>query len=88
MKTKINYLLILVLAGFVLTGCCSMKHCGSCKMQPHNLPQWEYKTVSLIKDNAQLEAQINEASKGGWKLVAVSPQSEGWSNFIFERPKQ
>ena len=87
MKTKINYLLILVLAGFVLTGCCSMKQCGSCKAQ-----QWEYKTIYLRSDGNghMVEDKLNTIGKDGWSLVSISPTSsqEDGGHFYFKRPKQ
>jgi hypothetical protein len=38
MKTKINYVLVLVLASFVFVGCASM----------HESKQWEYKTLQMV----------------------------------------
>jgi hypothetical protein len=84
MKTKIKYLLVLVLASFVFAGCCTMHS---------KTAQWEYKIVSLAdSDNAQ--AKINELGKEGWMLVTVEPVSyQGGepasvyvSHYIFKRP--
>ena len=92
MKTKINYLLILVLAGFVLTGCCSMKQCGSCKAQ-----QWEYKTIYLRSDGNghMVEDKLNTIGKDGWSLVSVVDSSSQMGGgqmeggfFYFKRPIQ
>jgi hypothetical protein len=92
MKTKINFLLILVLAGFVLAGCSSMNHCGSCKTQ-----QWEYK-LEVISNQYGISdhdsAKLNQLGQQGWILVSTIPISVtssgevSESQFIFRRPKQ
>ncbi|HEY4952217.1 MAG TPA: DUF4177 domain-containing protein [Verrucomicrobiae bacterium] len=85
MKTKIKYLMILVLASFVFAGCATHP---CCKMQSDKNQTWEYKTVKLDPNNG---AQLNEVSKDGWKLVSTVPggnSDPGYAYFIFERPKQ
>ncbi len=81
----INSLLLLALAGFVFTGCAT-SHCGKCEMA-----QWEYKTVRLNPGDQNFEAELNEASKGGWKLFTIVPQEAtglaGYSQYIYEHPK-
>jgi outer membrane biogenesis lipoprotein LolB len=77
MKTKIKYLLVLVLASFVLAGCCTMHS---------KTKQMEYK-VDWIKAS-DANTQLNEYGKDGWKLVSVILQQDGVSaQYTFERPK-
>jgi len=78
MKTKIKYLLVLVLASFVFAGCCTM----------HKTAQWEYKTTTLYPTGPSAESEINKLGKDGWQLVAVVDANSG-SNAIyyFKRPK-
>jgi hypothetical protein len=84
MKTKIKYLLVLVLASFVFVGCAT-SHCGNCKTA-----QWEYKIVHINSGiaDAYLQAQLNDAAKDGWKLLTIQTEqpSPGYSEYIFERP--
>jgi hypothetical protein len=85
MKTKIKYLLVLVLASFVFAGCTTTFN-GSCKTK-----QWEYKSVNLCYQSSDFQAGLNKASQGGWRLIAIAPpQSVDGCNaqYIFERPKQ
>ncbi len=81
MKTKIKYLLVLVLASFVFAGCASM----------HESKQCEYKTVRLNPGVQNFEAELNDAAKGGWKLFTIVPTEaaglSGYSQYIFERSK-
>jgi hypothetical protein len=78
MKTKIKYLLILVLASFVFAGCCTM----------HKTTEWEYKTVRILTTDTDLQAQLNNAGKDGWKLLTIQTEepNPGYSEYIFERP--
>jgi hypothetical protein len=82
MKTTFKYLLVLALASFVLVDC-TTNRCGSCKMA-----QREYKTVRLAVASGNLETELNQVAKDGWKLFTITPDSSGYSYFIFERPKQ
>ena len=81
MKTMIKNLFVLTLAGFVFTGCATHRCCKTREL--------EYKTVNVIKavDSETLQKEINAASKGGWKLVSVTSQSDSFNNLILERPK-
>jgi hypothetical protein len=81
MKTKINYLLVLVLAGFVLSGCCSMKQCESGKVQ-----QWEYKVY--VGDPQTSDLILNGFGKDGWALVSTIPMNNSMAAFYLKRPKQ
>jgi hypothetical protein len=82
MKTKIKYLLILVLASFVFAGCCTT--------HGRKTTQWEYKTVKLLPYSQDFEASLNETGKAGWKLLtAVAGVGDsGYVYYTFERPKQ
>jgi hypothetical protein len=83
MKTTIKYLLFLALAGFVFTGCATHRCCKS--------QQWEYKTVGFAPNSSATfdeQKQVNLAANGGWKLVSVTPEPDGYMHYIFERPKQ
>ena len=84
MKTTFKYLLVLVLAGFVFTGCATHQ---CCKMQSCKTAQWEYTTIVLQANIYDFEAKLNEAGKDGWKLHTVAPYDEARVNCIFERPK-
>ncbi|HEY1718279.1 MAG TPA: DUF4177 domain-containing protein [Verrucomicrobiae bacterium] len=76
MKTKIKYLLVLVLASFVFAGCCTM----------HKSAQWEYKTVALSSQGS--DAELNSLGKDGWQLVSVTLESNDQRAFYyFKRPK-
>ena len=93
MKTKIKYLLVLVLASFVFAGCTTTFNGNS------EAKQWEYKIVRLA-DSDKPEVQLNKLSQEGWILVAVEPVSfqnqdstpqSGYvyiTNYIFKRSKQ
>jgi hypothetical protein len=62
MKTKIKYLLVLVLASFVFAGCCTM----------HKTAQWEYKSETLyLKANLDPDA-LNKAATDGWQFVSAT----------------
>ncbi len=88
MKMTIKYFLVLVLASFVLAGCCTM----------HNKIVWEYRSVDMDPDKS--EQTLNDMSKEGWTLVSVVPDTahqindaNGQGNisyycaYIFKRPK-
>jgi outer membrane biogenesis lipoprotein LolB len=76
MKTKIKYLLVLVLASFVFAGCCTMHRKAA---------QMEYKVVFLQDGDA--DKQLNEFCKdGGWKLFTVVPKNNLSGEYILERP--
>ena len=85
MKTKIKYLLVLVLASFVFVGCCTMHS---------KTVQWEYK-VESIQNNLE-SAKLNELGKDGWMLVSVqryvpdsnNPNLNNFSQYFFKRQKQ
>ena len=78
MKTKIKYLLILVLASFAFVGCCTMHS---------KAKQWEYKTARLAPDSTQFDQQLNDAVNGGWRVISVTPEPNGYAYYILERPK-
>jgi len=79
MKTKIKYLLVLVLVSFVFAGCASM----------HESKMWEYKTLRLVPGQGDCDAQLNQAGKDGWKLIFVVSEmpSNGDSDYTFIRRK-
>jgi outer membrane PBP1 activator LpoA protein len=81
MKTKIKYLLVLVLASFVFAGCTTTIGSNEAK-------QWEYKTVRINLPDTDLQAQLNDAGKDGWKLLTIQTEqpNPGYSEYIFERP--
>jgi ABC-type oligopeptide transport system substrate-binding subunit len=76
MKTKIKYLLVLVLASFVFAGCCTMHS---------KTKQMEYKVV--FTDFRDAENQLNKLGNDGWKLFNTIPGSNDSVTYIFERPK-
>jgi len=65
MKTKIKYLLVLVLASFVFVGCVTHR---CCKMQP----QWEYKTETLYLKASLNQEALNKAAADGWEFVSAT----------------
>jgi hypothetical protein len=71
MKTKIEYLLILVLASFVFVGCTTTIG------RSREAKQWEYMQFTNPSTD-----QLNSLGKDGWKMVAVEN-----GTFYFERPK-
>ena len=80
MKTKIKYLLVLVLASFVFAGCCTM--------HSKKTMQWEYKSVRLSITDKDFDSNLNAAGNGGWKLLTIQSEANvGYSEYIFERPK-
>jgi uncharacterized lipoprotein YajG len=62
MKTKIKYLLVLVLASFVFAGCCTM----------HKTAQWEYTTLQMVPLPSN-DKTLNGYGKDGWILVSITP---------------
>jgi carbohydrate-selective porin OprB len=89
MKITFNSLPAVMLAGLLLVGCatkqadsCCAPMAGMSGMAAMKPVEYEYKTVRIKSD---YNSELNEASKGGWKLVAFSSEA---STVIFERPKQ
>jgi len=62
MKTKIKYLLVLVLASFVFAGCATT----------HETKKWEYTTVTSHPNDV---SELNNLGKDGWQLISVVPSS-------------
>jgi hypothetical protein len=88
MKSKIKYLLVLVLASFVFAGC----------ETAHESKAWEYKSVYSNNTDAD-KTKLNGLGKEGWQLVSVVPASVNDSSngdlhshdlntalYIFKRP--
>ena len=97
MKTTVKSLLILALAGFVLTGCGG--HDKSKKSTQVEMPaqtsapapasgQWEYKSIRLAASSNDFDKQMNDAGAQGWKLISVTQEADGYAFYIFERSKQ
>ena len=79
MKTMIKSLLLLAFTGFVFTGCATHRCCKS--------QRWEYEYKFATTGN--LQAELSEAGKDGWKLVTVVPHEGSTGiDYILERPKQ
>ena len=81
MKTKIKYLLVLVIASFVFVGCCTTHS---------KTTQWEYAIVTWNATDSSTE--FDKLGKEGWILVAVvnadpNPGQFTLRSFYFKRPK-
>jgi hypothetical protein len=84
MKTKIKYLLVLVLASFVFVGCAT-SHCGK-------MAQWEYRTETFSLNvglNTDLDSgKLDKAATNGWEFVSATPTENRQVLVIFKRLKQ
>lgn len=77
MKTELRKLVMVGLASFLLAGCCTTQHASK---------GWEYKAVRLNPMQQNFVAELNAASKGGWKLFTVVPtDSGGYGQYIFQK---
>jgi hypothetical protein len=83
MKTNLRNLLVVGIASCLFTGCCTTQSV---------LKEWEYKTVRLNPATQNFEAELNAASRGGWRLFTVVPTEDkglsGYSQYIFQRQRR
>ena len=88
LKTRIKYLLVLVLAGFVFVGCTTTNN-GDSKVK-----HWEYKVAYLnVGDQIEIDAELKKLGNDGWNLVSITPiyfsqSNVSQSQYTFKRPKQ
>jgi len=94
MKTIIKSLLISACAGLLLVGCatkgtdsCCDDGSTNCAVKTMKAVEYEYKSVRLNTGTTTFEADLNAASKGGWKLI-TAPTTDGYNFYTFERKKQ
>ncbi len=78
---KLKNLVVVGLASFVFIGCCTTDRVSK---------EWEYKTVRLNPMAQSFEAELNGASKGGWRLLTFVPTeaNTGYGQYIFQRQKR
>jgi Domain of unknown function (DUF4177) len=67
MKKQIRCFLLASVLALAFTGCATSSHSSA----------WEYKVVTEYADATKLEAQINDITQQGWRLVSVAAGGGG-----------
>jgi hypothetical protein len=97
MKTLTKNLLLGACAGMLLAGCatkgtdsCCDDGSTNCAMKTVKSVEYEYKSVRLTPRATTFEADLNAASKGGWKLLTITQDAPdvSYNFYTFERLKQ